>query len=105
MPDLTVGVASAISPLVRRILAPNPGLMTEPGTNTYLVGVDEIAVVDPGPDEPSHLDAIVGCGGDRLRWVLPTHPHPAPPPRVGGPQARAGGGGLRFATRDGVAPR
>ena len=45
------GVASALSPLVRRIVANNPGRMTGPGTNTYLVGIDEIVVIDPGPDE------------------------------------------------------
>ena len=48
---MTPGVASALSPLVRRIIAPNPGVMTGPGTNTYLVGIDEVVVVDPGPDD------------------------------------------------------
>ena len=62
--------------MVRRIVAPNPGLMTGPGTNTYLVGIDEIAVIDPGPDEPAHLDAIAACGGDRIRWIVLTHTHP-----------------------------
>ena len=75
MPDLSPGVASAISPLVRRIVAPNAGLLTGPGSNTYLVGVDEIVVVDPGPDVASHVDAIVGCGGDRIRWIALTHGH------------------------------
>ena len=51
MPDLTPDVPSALSPLVRRIVAPNPGPMTGPGTNTYLVGIDEVAVIDPGPDD------------------------------------------------------
>jgi glyoxylase-like metal-dependent hydrolase (beta-lactamase superfamily II) len=73
--SLAPGVAVALSPLVRRIVANNPGFMTGPGTNTYLVGIDEIAVVDPGPDDPDHIDAIVGCGGDRIRWILPTHTH------------------------------
>ena len=75
MADLSPGVASAISPLVRRIVAPNAGPMTGAGSNTYLVGVDEIVVVDPGPAVASHVDAIVGCGGDRIRWVAVTHSH------------------------------
>jgi glyoxylase-like metal-dependent hydrolase (beta-lactamase superfamily II) len=69
-------VASALSPYIRRIVAANPGFMTGPGTNTYLVGIDEIAVIDPGPDTDVHLDAIAGCGGDRIRWILLTHLHP-----------------------------
>lgn len=76
MPDLTPGVASALSPLVRRIVAPNPGLMTGPGTNTYLVGIDEVAVIDPGPDDPGHIEAIIGASMlERVRWVLVTHHH------------------------------
>jgi glyoxylase-like metal-dependent hydrolase (beta-lactamase superfamily II) len=75
VPDLSPGVASAISPLVRRIVAPNAGRMTGPGSNTYLVGVDEIVVIDPGPDVAAHVDAIVGCGGDRIRWIALTHAH------------------------------
>jgi glyoxylase-like metal-dependent hydrolase (beta-lactamase superfamily II) len=75
MTDLIPGVPRALSPLVRRILAPNPNVMTGPGTNTYLVGIDEVAVIDPGPDDEGHLEAILGCGGDRIRWVLCTHTH------------------------------
>ena len=75
MADLSPGVASAISPLVRRIVAPNAGPLTGAGSNTYLVGVDEIVVVDPGPAIASHVDAIVGCGGDRIRWIAVTHSH------------------------------
>jgi len=74
---LTPGVPSALSQLVRRIVAPNPGLMTGPGTNTYLVGIDEVAVIDPGPDDRGHVDAIVGGAmRDRVRWILLTHTHP-----------------------------
>ncbi|MDZ4827559.1 MAG: MBL fold metallo-hydrolase, partial [Actinomycetota bacterium] len=74
---LVSGVPSALSPLVRRVVAPNPGLMTGPGTNTYLVGIDEVAVIDPGPDDKKHVDAIVGASmKDRVRWVLLTHTHP-----------------------------
>jgi glyoxylase-like metal-dependent hydrolase (beta-lactamase superfamily II) len=77
MPDLTPGVPSALSPLVRRIVAANPGPFTGPGTNTYLVGIDEVAVIDPGPDEKAHVDAIVGGSmKERVRWVVLTHTHP-----------------------------
>jgi glyoxylase-like metal-dependent hydrolase (beta-lactamase superfamily II) len=76
MPDMTPGVASALSPLVRRIVAPNPSLMTLTGTNTYLVGIDEVAVIDPGPDDPAHIEAIIGASmRERVRWVLVTHHH------------------------------
>lgn len=55
--------------------------MTGPGTNTYLVGNEEVAVIDPGPDDPGHIDAIShavqdnGSGRGRARWVLLTHTH------------------------------
>lgn len=75
--DFTPGVTHALSPLVRRVVAPNPGPFTGPGTNTHLVGVDEVAVIDPGPDDRGHIDAVVGAAvADRVRWVLLTHFHP-----------------------------
>ena len=77
MPDLTPESPSALSPLVRRVVANNPGLMTGPGTNTYLVGIDEVAVIDPGPDLAAHVDAIIGASMlERVRWILLTHTHP-----------------------------
>jgi glyoxylase-like metal-dependent hydrolase (beta-lactamase superfamily II) len=100
MTDLTPGVACALGPLVRRIVAPNPGLMTGPGTNTYLVGIDEIAVIDPGPDEASHLDAIAACGGDRIRWILLTHTHPDHAPGAVGLKERTGAQVLAFGATD-----
>ena len=96
------GVASALSPLVRRIVADNPGLMTGPGTNTYLVGIDEIVVIDPGPDDPEHLDAIAGCGGDRIRWIACTHTHIDHFPGVAGLRERTGAEVLAFDARDGL---
>jgi len=96
------GVASALSPLVRRILAPNPSMMTGPGTNTYLVGIDEIVVVDPGPDTAEHLDAIAGCGGDRIRWIVCTHTHEDHSPGVAGLKERTGAEVLAYGSRDGL---
>jgi glyoxylase-like metal-dependent hydrolase (beta-lactamase superfamily II) len=60
---------------VRRIVAGNAGLMTGPGTNTYLLGERDIAVVDPGPDDPTHLETILAAAGAPIRWVVTTHTH------------------------------
>jgi glyoxylase-like metal-dependent hydrolase (beta-lactamase superfamily II) len=49
--------------------------MTGPGTNTYLVGTDELTVIDPGPDDESHMQAIVAAAGVPIRWILCTHTH------------------------------
>jgi glyoxylase-like metal-dependent hydrolase (beta-lactamase superfamily II) len=100
--ELAAGVARALSPMVRRIVAPNPGVMTGPGTNTYLVGIDEIAVIDPGPDNAEHLDAVVGCGGDRIRWILLTHTHLDHAPGAPGLAKRTGAPILGFAPSDDV---
>jgi len=70
--EIVPGVARALSPMARRILAMNPGPRTGLGTNTYMVGIDEIAVIDPGPMDQNHLDSIIGCGGDLIRWILVT---------------------------------
>jgi glyoxylase-like metal-dependent hydrolase (beta-lactamase superfamily II) len=69
------GVIRDVAPGVRRLVAPNPGIMTGPGTNTYLVGEDRVAVIDPGPDDDAHLDAILEVAGDRVGWVVVTHTH------------------------------
>lgn len=99
---LVPGVASALSPMVRRVLAPNPGVMTGPGTNTYLVGIDEVAVIDPGIDDDGHLEAIVGCGGDRIRWIFCTHTHPDHSPGAAALKERTGAEVLAFESRDGL---
>ena len=70
------GEIRALSARVRRIVAPNPGLMTGPGTNTYIVGENDLVVVDPGPAEPSHIEAILDGVGDRLKFIACTHTHP-----------------------------
>ncbi len=62
---------------VRRLTAPNPGLMTGPGTNTYLIGDECVTVVDPGPDHAGHVRAIVRAAGRRkVAWIVLTHTHP-----------------------------
>ncbi len=70
------GVVEALSSRVRRIVAPNPGPMTGPGTNTYIVGETDLVVIDPGPAVNAHIEAILDCVGDRLRVIACTHTHP-----------------------------
>jgi glyoxylase-like metal-dependent hydrolase (beta-lactamase superfamily II) len=69
------GVPFRLNSRVRRIVAPNPGVMTGAGTNTYLLGDEAVAVLDPGPAIPAHIDAILQTAGDRIRWVVCTHTH------------------------------
>jgi glyoxylase-like metal-dependent hydrolase (beta-lactamase superfamily II) len=69
------GVAMRLTQRVTRITAPNAGVMTGPGTNTYVVGERDLAVIDPGPAIASHVAAIVRHAGRRLRWIFVTHTH------------------------------
>ncbi len=73
----TPGIAERLAPGLRRVLADNPSPMTYWGTNTYLVGSRDIAVIDPGPDDPAHLAAILAAlePGQRVSHVLVTHSH------------------------------
>lgn len=75
MSEIRPGEIHAVSGRVRRITAPNPGVMTGPGTNSYLVGTDALAMIDPGPDIASHVDALLAAAGGKLRWILCTHAH------------------------------
>lgn len=67
---------SQLAPGVRRLVAPNPSMMTGPGTNTYLFGSKEVAVLDPGPLIESHLQSIQEVADAPVQWILVTHTHP-----------------------------
>ncbi|REC53726.1 MBL fold metallo-hydrolase [Rhodosalinus sediminis] len=69
--------ALPLGPGLRRITAPNPSPMTFRGTNTYLLGTRGLAVIDPGPDDPAHLEAILAAlgPGQRITHILVTHAH------------------------------
>jgi glyoxylase-like metal-dependent hydrolase (beta-lactamase superfamily II) len=101
-PDLIPDVPIALGKLVRRVLCNNPGMMTGPGTNTYLIGQDEIAVIDPGPDDAGHLAAIAAAGSGRIRWILCTHTHGDHSPGAAGLKELTGAEVLAFADRDGL---
>lgn len=76
MADLPTGKSILIEPLVARVLAPNPSPYTYTGTQTYLVGTSDLAVIDPGPDEPEHLAALMhAINGRPVRAIMCTHTH------------------------------
>ncbi|MDJ0448088.1 MBL fold metallo-hydrolase [Methylocystis sp. JR02] len=77
--------AERVSPLLRRIVAPNGGPFTYKGTCSYIVGRGEVAIIDPGPADPRHLAALrAAIEGERLKYILVTHTH-----RDHSPAARA----------------
>ena len=77
--DLAAGRVVHLSPRLLRITAPNAGVMTGPGTNTYLVGDPETnrwTVIDPGPDDAAHLEAVQRAAPGPIERILVTHTHP-----------------------------
>jgi len=76
MTEAQTGAAIALDPLVTRVLAPNPSPFTYTGTETYIVGTTDVAVIDPGPDDPAHLAALTAAiAGRRVVAILCTHTH------------------------------
>jgi len=74
--DVDYGVPEEVAPGVRRIVANNPGPYTFLGTNTYIVGSGEVAIIDPGPADAAHLEAITAATrGERVTHILVTHSH------------------------------
>lgn len=70
------GVVTAESALVRKIMAPNPGPYTYWGTGTFIVGRGRVAVIDPGPQVPEHVEAIAAVlRGEQVSHILVTHTH------------------------------
>jgi glyoxylase-like metal-dependent hydrolase (beta-lactamase superfamily II) len=75
-PDMPTGALRQISPRVGRVLAPNPSHFTYTGTQTYLVGTTDLAVIDPGPDDAEHIAALLSAiDGRPVRAILCTHTH------------------------------
>ena len=74
--EIVYGAAERVSPLIRRVTAPNPGPFTFRGTGTFLVGTAELAVIDPGPDDPRHINALLKAAeGRQIAKILVTHTH------------------------------
>jgi glyoxylase-like metal-dependent hydrolase (beta-lactamase superfamily II) len=90
MENIIPGIAVKIAPGVVRLTAPNPGVMTGPGTNSYIVGTTELALIDPGPAIESHVEALAKAVGNRLKWILCTHTHLDHSPAAAGLKASTG---------------
>ncbi len=74
--DFEYGVSAAVSPNIRRVVANNPSPFTLYGTGTYILGHGNVAVVDPGPADPEHIDALLAATrGETITHLLVTHTH------------------------------
>src|SRR5690606_21537574 len=89
--DVPAGRVDRVAPLIRRVVAPNPGPFTFTGTCTYIVGEGEVAIIDPGSDLPEHIEAVLKAGeGERVSHILVTHTHRVNSPAVPAIQAATG---------------
>ena len=61
--------------LIKKITANNGGIFTGKGTNTYLIGMEDITLIDPGPNIPQHIDKILSVGKNKIKRILVTHTH------------------------------
>lgn len=99
------GKVVRLSPLVRRLTCNNPGVFTGPGTNTYLIGRPGAAIVvlDPGPDDETHIRAIARAGPRKaIKTIVVTHTHPDHSPGVALLKQLTGATVIGFDTRDGL---
>ena len=75
MEKIIPGNAVQVGPSIVRITAPNPSVMTGPGTNSYIVGDRELVLVDPGPEIESHISLLTDAVRGRIAWIVCTHTH------------------------------
>ncbi len=74
--DVKPDEIAEVAPGVRRVVADNPSPFTFKGTNTYIVGKGTVAIIDPGPADPRHIDAILAAlRGESVAQILVTHTH------------------------------
>ncbi|MEY2467923.1 MAG: hypothetical protein QOF21_621 [Actinomycetota bacterium] len=105
-PDAPVvaGKVVQLTPLVRRLTCPNPGVFTGPGTNTYLIGdpaSGHVVVLDPGPDDEAHIKRIARSGPTRaIKTIVVTHTHPDHAPGVAPLKQRTGATVIGYDSRD-----
>jgi glyoxylase-like metal-dependent hydrolase (beta-lactamase superfamily II) len=75
-PELTAGVVVRLTPRLRRLVAPNPSHFTFTGTCSYIIGEGEVAILDPGPENEAHLNALMSATrGEKVALIVITHTH------------------------------
>ena len=85
-----IGAVQQVAAAVWRIVAPNAGPLTGAGTNTYVVGRERPVVIDPGCEDPGHLERVLAAAGGRIERILCTHSHPDHSPGAGWLRERTG---------------
>ncbi|MGH9297448.1 MAG: MBL fold metallo-hydrolase, partial [Acidimicrobiales bacterium] len=98
------GEVVELLPGVSRLTCPNPSLMTGPGTNTYLVGTDDLVAIDPGPADEGHLARIAAAAAGRLRAIVVTHTHADHAPGAKGLAEETGAIVLGYEAREAFEP-
>lgn len=94
--EVEYGRCDQVSPLIRRVTADNPGGFTFKGTGTYIVGSGTVAIIDPGPNDPAHVDALLkAVEGETVSHILVTHCHMDHSPAV--PAVKAATGATTYA--------
>lgn len=90
--DFEYGRADSLSPLIRRVICNNPGPFTFTGTGTYIIGTGAVAIIDPGPIDEAHMDAILAALGpdEKVSHIVITHTHGDHSPASGPLKARTG---------------
>jgi glyoxylase-like metal-dependent hydrolase (beta-lactamase superfamily II) len=89
--DYEYGKSERLSPLIRRVLARNPGPFTYKGTGTYIIGTGKVAVIDPGPDLAAHVDALLDAvAGETITHIVVTHTHADHSPAAAAVKAATG---------------
>jgi glyoxylase-like metal-dependent hydrolase (beta-lactamase superfamily II)/8-oxo-dGTP pyrophosphatase MutT (NUDIX family) len=86
VPGEPVGIAAGVT----RLTAPNPGMMTGPGTNTYILGRERFTILDPGPAHEGHIERLLELTGGIIDQVIVTHTHPDHSPAVATLKAKTG---------------
>jgi glyoxylase-like metal-dependent hydrolase (beta-lactamase superfamily II) len=104
--EVDYGRVEQVSPLIRRVVADNPSKFTYLGTGTYLVGHDEVAVIDPGPRLDAHVDAVLAAlePGERVTHLVVTHTHTDHSPATTPMRERTGAPSYGFGPHGAVPP-